>query len=44
MCVLEDSRERTLAEFEALFEQAGLRLIRRIPTAGLCSILEVGHK
>lgn len=44
MCVLEDSRERTLAEFEALFDQAGLRLRRRIQTDGLCSILEVGHK
>lgn len=44
MCVLEDSRERTLAEFGFLFDQAGLRLIRRIPTDGLCSILEVGHR
>ena len=43
MGVLEGSRERTQAEFESLFAQAGLRLIRRIDCGGLCSILELGH-
>lgn len=44
MCVLEDSRERTLAEFEAMFERAGLRLLRRIEAGGIASILELGHQ
>ena len=44
MCVLEDSRERTLGEFETMFDRAGLRLLRRIDAGGLASVLELGHK
>lgn len=44
MCVLEDSRERTLEEFEAMFDRAGLRLLRRIDAGGLASVLEVGRQ
>ena len=43
MGVLENSRERTQAEFESLFAHAGLRLIRHIDCGGVCSILELEH-
>jgi hypothetical protein len=40
MLVLTHGRERTEAEFRALFTTAGLRLERIVPTASDVSILE----
>ena len=40
MLVLTHGRERTEAEFRALFATAGLRLARIVPTASEVSILE----
>lgn len=40
MLVLAGGRERTEAEFRALFEAAGFKLTRIIPTQGLSSVVE----
>jgi SAM-dependent methyltransferase len=40
MLVLAGGRERTEAEFRALFEAAGFKLTRIIPTQGLASVVE----
>jgi O-methyltransferase domain len=40
MMVLLDGRERTEADFRALFSRAGLKLNRIVPTASVVSIVE----
>lgn len=40
MLVLAGGRERTEAEFRVLFEAAGFKLTKIIPTQGLASIVE----
>jgi hypothetical protein len=40
MLVMPGGRERTEEEFVALFEQAGLRLVRAVPTASGLAVIE----
>ena len=41
MMVMTSGRERTIAEYERLFEQAGLRLVRVIPTRTAVNVIEL---
>jgi orsellinic acid C3-O-methyltransferase len=40
MMVLNDGRERTAAEFQKLFDRAGLKITRIVPTASIVSVIE----
>jgi hypothetical protein len=40
MLVVPGGRERTTAEYESLFDKAGFRLTRVVPTASPVSIIE----
>lgn len=41
MMVMTSGRERTIAEYEGLFEQAGLRLVRVVPTRTAINVIEL---
>jgi hypothetical protein len=42
MLVMTSGRERTLAEYQDLFERAGLELLRVVPTQTALNVMEVG--
>ena len=44
MMVMTSGRERTIREYQSLFAQAGLELIRVIPTHTAMNVMEVGER